>query len=109
MIEFLQVDRHRLRQARDAHNKIAVLKLTFNDTEAQRTFETRTALSVIYIRLIISYEAYIEWIVRKVKISLIRYCKLRGIDQSEITTSLMEQVRKQISYSLELFRTSQPC
>ena len=105
MIEFIQVDRHRLRQARDAHNKIALLKLTFNDTETQREFETRMALSVIYIRLIISYEAYIERIVGKVKIRLIRYCKLRGIDCSEITTSLMEQVREQISYSLELFRT----
>ena len=105
MIEFLQVDRHRLRQTRDAHDKIALLKLTFNDTETQRTFETRTALSVIYIRQIISYEEYIEWIVRKVKISLIRYCKLRGIDCSEITTGLMEQVREQISYSLEIFKT----
>jgi hypothetical protein len=105
MIEFLQVDRYRLRQARDAHNKIAVLKLTFNNTETQRTFETRTALSVLYIRMIISYDAYIEWIVRKVKISLIRYCKLWGINSSEITTSLMEQVREQISYSLEIFKT----
>lgn len=105
MIEFLHVDRYRLRQARDAHNKIAPLILTFNNTETQRRFETRTALSVICIRQIISYEVYIEWIVRRVKISLIRYCKLRGIDCSEITTSLMEQVREQISYSLELFQT----
>ena len=102
MIEFLQVDRHRLRQARDAHNKIAVLKLTFNDTETQRTFETRTAFRV---EAVVKYhELFCGYLFERVRISLMCYCRRNGIDCSEFT-GLMEQVREQISYSLEIFKT----
>ena len=103
MIEFLQVDRHRLRQARDAHNNIAVLKLTFNDTETQRRFETRTAFRVEAV--VRNHELFCGYLFVRVRISLMCYCRRNGIDWSEITTSLMKQVREQISYSLELFKT----
>ena len=103
MIEFLQVDRHMLRQARDAHNKIALLKLTFNNTETQRRFETRTAFRVEAI--VKNHELFSGYLCARVRISLMCYCRRNGIDCSEITTSLMEQVREQISYSLELFKT----
>lgn len=102
MIEFIQVDRHRLRQARDAHNKIAVLKLTFYNTETQREFETRTAFRVEAI--VKNHELFSGYLCERVRISLMCYCRRNGIDCSEFT-GLMEQVREQISYSLELFKT----